>query len=109
MDVEIRNRRCPPRTKARWLGANLVLAASSTVAVAVVAGTVATIGLALAGAENGPPGLLVGAALAHVPAAVVFVAATAVLLAAAPRVSIPLGLGHAGRRPAPAQLPQRLR
>ncbi len=82
-----------PRTKARWLGANLVLAASSTVVVAVVAGTAATIGLALAGAENGPPGLLVGAALAHVPAAVVFVAATAVLLAAAPRVSIPLGWG----------------
>lgn len=82
-----------PRTRARWLGANLALAGASVAAVAVVAGTAATVGLTLSGAVNGPPGLLVAAALAHAPAAAVFVAATAVLFAAAPRFSIPLGWG----------------
>ncbi|WP_427008166.1 ABC transporter permease [Pseudarthrobacter sp. H2] len=82
-----------PRSRARWLGANLVLAATSVTVVAAVAGTAATIGLTLSGVVNGPPGLLIGAALAHVPAAAVFVAATAVLFAAVPRVSIPLGWG----------------
>ncbi|WP_248760994.1 ABC transporter permease [Pseudarthrobacter sp. SSS035] len=81
-----------PRSRARWLGANLVLAAVSVAVVAVIAGTAATAGLTLSGV-NGPPGLLVAAALAHVPAAAVFVAATAVLFAAVPRLSIPLGWG----------------
>ena len=48
-----------PRSRARWLGANLVLAAASVAVVALVAGTAATIGLTLSGGENGPPGLLV--------------------------------------------------
>lgn len=82
-----------PRSRARWLGANLVLAAASVAVVAIVSGTAATIGLAVAGAGNGPPGLLIGAAMAHVPAAAVFLAATAVIFAAAPRVSVPLGWG----------------
>ncbi|BAS09283.1 hypothetical protein AHiyo4_27050 [Arthrobacter sp. Hiyo4] len=54
-----------PRSRTRWLGANLVLATASVAVVAVVAGTAATIGLTLSGVENGPPGLLVAAALAH--------------------------------------------
>lgn len=82
-----------PRSRARWLGANLVLATASVAVVAVVAGTAATVGLTLSGVENGPPGLLVAAALAHAPAAAVFVAATAVLFATAPRFSIPLAWG----------------
>ncbi|WP_314194723.1 polyketide antibiotic transporter [uncultured Arthrobacter sp.] len=82
-----------PRSRARWLGANLLLAAASAAVVATVAGTAASIGLTLSGVANGPPGLLVVAALAHLPAAAVFVAATAVLFAAAPRASIPLGWG----------------
>ncbi|UKA53514.1 hypothetical protein LFT45_17595 [Arthrobacter sp. FW305-BF8] len=80
-----------PRSRARWLGANLILAAASATVVAAVAGTAATAGLTLSGVGNGPPGLLIGSALAHVPAAAVFVAATAVAFAAVPRVSIPLG------------------
>jgi ABC-2 type transport system permease protein len=82
-----------PRSRARWLGANLVLAAASVTVVAVVAGIAATAGLALSGVVNGPPGLLIGAAMAHVPAAAVFVAATALSFAAAPRVCVPLGWG----------------
>jgi ABC-2 type transport system permease protein len=42
---------------------------------------------------NGSPWVLVAAALAHVPAAFVFVAATAVVFAAAPRACVPLGWG----------------
>ncbi|OUM45128.1 ABC transporter permease [Arthrobacter sedimenti] len=81
------------RSKARWLGANLLLAAASAVVVAVAAGTAATVGLAFSGVVNDPPGLLVAAALAHVPAAGVFTAAAAVLFAAVPSLSIPLGWG----------------
>ncbi|MET1152635.1 polyketide antibiotic transporter [Arthrobacter sp.] len=82
-----------PRPRARWLGANLALAMGSVVVVSVVTGTAATIGLALSGMAIGPAGLLVAAALAHSPAALVFVAATAVLFAAVPRLSVPLGWG----------------
>lgn len=82
-----------PRSRARWLGANLALAVASVVVVAITAGTAATIGLALSGTVNTPRGLLVGAALAHVPATAVFVTATAVLFAVAPRLSIPFGWG----------------
>ncbi|VXC66082.1 ABC-2 type transport system permease protein [Arthrobacter sp. 9V] len=82
-----------PHSPSRWLAANLVLATASAVIVAVVAGSAATVGLALSGVESGPPGLLVGAALAHVPAAVVFVAVTAVAFATVPRVSIAVGWG----------------
>jgi len=82
-----------PRTSARWLAANLVLATGSAVAVAAVAGTATTVGLALSGVASGPPGLLIGAALAHVPAAVVFVAVTAVAFATVPRMSIAFGWG----------------
>jgi ABC-2 type transport system permease protein len=82
-----------PRSRARWLSANLLLAAASAVVVAIVAGTAATIGLTLSGMVNDPPGLLVAAALAHVPAAIVFIAATAVLFAAVPRLCIPFGWG----------------
>ena len=60
-----------PRSSARWLGANLILATASAVIVAAVERTAATAGLAVSGMASGPPGLLIGAAMAHVPAAVV--------------------------------------
>ena len=82
-----------PRSSVSWLAANLFLAAASAVIVAAVSGTAATAGLALSSAANGPPGLLIGAALTHVPAAVVFIAVTAVAFAAVPRASIALGWG----------------
>lgn len=82
-----------PRSRARWLGANLVLAAASVTVVAAVAGTAAAVGLALSGAGNPPGALLIGAALAHVPAAAVFLSATAIVFAAVPRLCIPVGWG----------------
>ncbi|MDI2035750.1 ABC transporter permease [Paenarthrobacter nitroguajacolicus] len=82
-----------PRSSARWLGASLVIATVSALAIAVVAGCAATLGLSLSGVSSGTPGLLVGAALAHVPAAVVFVAFTALAFATIPRLSIAVGWG----------------
>lgn len=82
-----------PRSRVSWLGATLVLAAASVVAVAAVAGTAAASSLALSSGGTGPRGLLVAAALGHVPAALIFLSAAAVLIAAVPRVSIPMGWG----------------
>ena len=82
-----------PRSRARWLNATLVVAVTSVLAVTATAGAAAAIGIGLSGAGNGPAGLLVPAALAHVPAAAVFLALTAVVFAATPRLCIPLGWG----------------
>lgn len=82
-----------PVSRDRWLGANLVMAAGSVLAVTTTAGAAAAVGVGLSGTGNGAPGLLVPAALAHAPAAAVFLAVTAVLFAAAPRLCIPLGWG----------------
>lgn len=80
-----------PRSRARWFGANLVLAVLSVLSVVVSAGTAATLGLALTGTADARPFQLVGAALAHSPAAAVFVALTALLFAALPRWSVAAG------------------
>jgi ABC-2 type transport system permease protein len=82
-----------PRSRARWLSANLALAAASVVLVALVSGAAAALGLVLSGAANGSSWYLVAAGLAHAPAAVVFVAAATMLFSAAPRACIPLGWG----------------
>jgi len=82
-----------PVSRARWLGANLFIAAASAIVVSGTAGVAAAIGLGLSGTANGPAGSLVPAALAHVPAALVFLAAASVVFASAPRLSIPLGWG----------------
>lgn len=82
-----------PRTRARWVGANLAVAAASVAVVAATAGAAVGLSLTLSGTGHDPPTALVGAGLAHVPAACVFVAATAVVFAAAPRWSIPTGWG----------------
>lgn len=83
-----------PLPRVRWLGANLVIAALTAALVAGTAGAAATIGLWLSGtAANGPAWSLVLAALAHVPAALVFLTAASAVFASAPRLSIPLGWG----------------
>jgi ABC-2 type transport system permease protein len=82
-----------PVSRARWLGANVFIAAVSAAVVSGTAGTAAAIGLALSGTASGPAGFLVPAALAHVPAALVFLTAASVVFASAPRLSIPLGWG----------------
>jgi len=81
-----------PRSRARWFGAGLVIAALSVLAVALVGGLAA--GTASLFAD--PVGrfwLLVASALAHVPAALVMVALAALVFAALPRFAVPLGWG----------------
>ncbi|MFJ5960423.1 ABC transporter permease [Pseudarthrobacter oxydans] len=82
-----------PVSRARWLGANLFVAAVSAAVVSTTAGTAAAVGLAVSGTSNGPAWSLVPAALAHVPAAMVFLAAAAVAFALAPRLSILVAWG----------------
>ncbi|WP_461189313.1 ABC transporter permease [Arthrobacter sp. Z4-13] len=82
-----------PVSRARWLGANLLIAAFSTAGVSVTAGVAAAVGLAASGTANGPAWILVAAALAHVPAALVFLAAAAVVFALAPRLAVLAGWG----------------
>lgn len=82
-----------PVSRDLWLNANLVMAVGSMLAVTTTAGAAAAVGVGLSGAGSGPAGLLVPAALAHVPAAAVFLAGSAVAFAAIPRLSVPLGWG----------------
>ncbi|WP_406633687.1 polyketide antibiotic transporter [Pseudarthrobacter quantipunctorum] len=82
-----------PKSRLRWLGANLAVAAFSAAAVSTTAGAAAAVGLAASGTSDGPAWSLVPAALAHVPAALVFLAAAAVAFAVAPRLSILAGWG----------------
>lgn len=82
-----------PKSRGRWLGANLLIAAVSTVLVSGTTGVSAAVGLGLSGSANGPAVSVVPAALAHVPAALVFLAAAAVVFAFAPRFSVLLGWG----------------
>lgn len=82
-----------PVSRARWLGANLFVASVSAAVVSTTAGTAAAVGLAVSETSDGPAWSLVPAALAHVPAALVFAAAAAVAFALAPRLSILVAWG----------------
>ncbi|WP_350003874.1 polyketide antibiotic transporter [Pseudarthrobacter sp. WHRI 8279] len=82
-----------PKSRVRWLGANLAVAAFSAAAVSSTAGAAAAVGLAASGTSDGPAWQLVPAALAHVPAALVFLTAAAVAFAVAPRLSVLAGWG----------------
>ena len=82
-----------PVSRNRWLNATLVMAVGSVLAVTSTAGAAAAVAVGLSGAGNGPAAELLPAALAHVPAAAVFLALTALAFAATPRLSIPLGWG----------------
>jgi ABC-2 type transport system permease protein len=82
-----------PKSRVRWLGANLAVAAFSAAAVSTTAGAAAAVGLAASGTSDGPAWSLVPAALAHVPAALVFLTVAGVAFAVAPRLSILAGWG----------------
>jgi ABC-2 type transport system permease protein len=82
-----------PASRVRWLGANITVAAISTTAVAAAAGAAAAVVLALAQAGGSNPGTVLAAALAHVPAALVFPALTLLVFALAPRWSGAVGWG----------------
>lgn len=82
-----------PKTRARWLAANLAVAAFSVTAVSAAAGIAASVALEATGITTGNGGTMVLAALAHVPAALVFTAVAALIFAVVPRLTVPLGWG----------------
>lgn len=82
-----------PASRFRWLGSTLAVAAITTTAAAVAAGASAAVVLALGQAGGSSPGTVFAAALAHVPAALVFPAVTVLVFALAPRWSTAVGWG----------------
>ena len=82
-----------PLSRMRWLLTTLAVAASSVIAVCLVTGL--TIGAAIAKSSGDvyAGGQYTGAALAHAPAALVFVSLTALVFATIPTLTIPLGWG----------------
>lgn len=80
-----------PASRLRWLGGTLAVAAITTTAVAAAAGASAAVVLALSQAGGSGPGTVLAAALAHIPAALVFPALTVLVFALAPRWSSAAG------------------
>lgn len=80
-----------PASRFRWLGSTLAVAAMTTTAVATAAGAAAAVVLALGQAGGSSPGTVFAAALAHIPAALVFPAVTVLVFALVPRWSSPIG------------------
>ncbi|TQS88037.1 polyketide antibiotic transporter [Arthrobacter sp. TS-15] len=80
-----------PASRFRWLGSTLAVAAITTTAVAVSAGASAALVLTLGQAGGSSPGTVFAAALAHIPAALVFPALTVLVFALAPRWSSTAG------------------
>jgi ABC-2 type transport system permease protein len=78
-------------TRVRWLLTNLAVATASVVAVALASGIAAGLAAASTGGDADAIGRLAGAALAHAPAALVFVSTTALVLAVVPRATVVLG------------------
>ena len=81
-----------PKSRGRWLAANLAVAAFSVMTVSAAAGIAASVALEATG-TRGNGGTMVLAALAHAPAALVFTAVAALIFAVVPRLTVPLGWG----------------
>jgi ABC-2 type transport system permease protein len=82
-----------PASRTRWVTGALAVAAISTTAVAAAAGVTAAAGLTLGQTGGSGPGTVFAAALAHIPAALVFPALTVLVFALKPQWSSALGWG----------------
>jgi ABC-2 type transport system permease protein len=82
-----------PVSRPRWVGATLIVATGSVLAVCAVTGAATGIAIARSSADSAALARFTAAALAHAPAALVFVAITALLFAILPKLTIPLGWG----------------
>lgn len=82
-----------PISRGRWLGATVLVAAASVLIVTLTLGLVTGAVLARSSGEATDVLRYAGAALAHAPAALVFVAITALAFAVVPRATIALGWG----------------
>ncbi|HEY8588927.1 MAG TPA: polyketide antibiotic transporter [Naasia sp.] len=82
-----------PLVRLRWLGSHLAVGAASVLVVLLSAGVAGGAAFVAGGSDTGRFGTSLGAALAHAPAALVFVAVTGLLFAVLPRWTVPLGWG----------------
>jgi len=82
-----------PRTRGEWIGSAMLIASLSVIAVCAVTGMAAGAAIAASSGDAADLVRYTGAALAHTPAALVFVAVTALAFAAAPRLTAALGWG----------------
>lgn len=82
-----------PVSRPRWVGATLIVAAGSVLAVCAVTGVSTGIAIAMSSGEPAALARFTGAALAHAPAALVFVAIAALVFAVLPKLTLPLGWG----------------
>ena len=82
-----------PLSRVRWMAANLAIAAGSVLIVCLVTGVTVGAAIAKSSGDVSSAGRFTGAALAHAPAALVFVAVTALVFATIPALTIPLGWG----------------
>jgi ABC-2 type transport system permease protein len=80
-----------PVTRTAWLGGYLVVAVASAAAVAMATGLAAGLSFVAAGAAGDRFVSSLGAGVAQLPAALAFVAITALIFAVLPRLTIPLG------------------
>jgi ABC-2 type transport system permease protein len=76
-----------------WLVRQLIVAAGTMIVVAIAAATAAGVGLALAGGELQALWDAYATVAVHLPAGAIFVAITAVVFAAAPRLAVTVGWG----------------
>lgn len=82
-----------PTARIRWLASTLLVAVLSVLTVCLATGIAAGAAIAKSGEDADALGRFAGAGLAHAPAALTFVALTALLFAVIPRLSIALGWG----------------
>lgn len=80
-------------SRTGWLGRQLAVAAGSTVVVAIIGGLAAGLGFLLAGEEASRVGTALATAAVHLPAAMIFIALTALAFAFVPRLTAAIGWG----------------
>jgi len=82
-----------PVSRVRWVSATLIVSGASVLAVCTTLGLATGVAIAQSSADMTAIARFTSAALAHAPAAVVFVAVTALVFAVLPRLTIALGWG----------------
>ena len=82
-----------PASRTGWMVSTIVVATLSVLAVCTATGVAAGAAIARTGGGTDAIGRFTGAALAHVPAALVFVGVTSLIFAVLPRLTISLGWG----------------
>lgn len=82
-----------PVGRARWVGSTIAVAAASVIAVCAATGLATGAAIAKTDGDVSAVAKYAGAALGYAPAALVFVAVTAIVFAIWPKLTVPLGWG----------------